>query len=216
MEWGARATALCLATGLMGGCAGGEHFFTPSAGGGGSTFGNLLAFNTTDPGPVPKAADKEPPLQCPTIEVLDGTSSLRSYGGADQSNGDVKYQYSMGDVARECSKSGNQVLIKVGVEGRVLLGPVGKAGSFTVPVRIAIRRDSDEKAVSGKLYDVPVTIPFGQTEGQFSVVTEPLAVPYIQAHADADYTILVGFDEKSNAPATAKPPRGKRRNGGAG
>lgn len=201
-----RAAAICALAGSLAGCGGGgENFFTAPAGGGGSTFGNLLAFNTADPGPIPAASAHEAPLQCPQIEVLDGTSSYRTYAGGDQSNGNVRYQYAMVELARECSKSGNQILIKVGVAGRVLLGPAGQTGSFTVPVRIAVRRDSDQKAAAVKLYNVPATIAFGQTQGEFTIVSDPLAVPFIQAHADDDYTILVGFD--AHPAADAKPAR---------
>lgn len=208
---------MCLMAGSLAGCAGGsDNFFTPSAGGGGSTLGNLLAFNTTNAGPVPaSAANQEQPLQCPQIEVLDGTASIRSYIGTDQGNGNVRYQYSMGDVARECSRSGDQVLIKVGVEGRVLLGPAGAPGSFTIPVRIAVRRENDQKASAVKLYQVPATVAAGDTQGEFTLVSDPLTVPYIQAHADEDYTILVGFDEHGGAPA-GKAPVKPRKKGGRG
>lgn len=206
--------AICLIAGALAGCAGGsESFFTSSSPSSGSTLGNLLAFNTTKPGPVPPAAaDKEPPLQCPQIEVLDGTAAIRVYNGADQSSGNVRYQYSMGDVARECSRSGNQIVIKVGVEGRVLLGPVGAPGSFSIPVRIAVRRESDQKAAAAKFYQVPATVAAGDTQGEFTLVADPLTVPYTQAHADEDYTILVGFDEHGAAPAgkSAAKPRKKR------
>ena len=45
----------------------------------------------------------------------------------------------MGEIARECRVAGNQLIIKIGVEGRVLLGPAGSPGTFTVPVTIAVR-----------------------------------------------------------------------------
>ena len=142
---------------------------------------------------------------------LRGTASVRNYAATDQSNGGVKYQYSMGDVARECSRAGNQIMIKVGVEGRVLLGPVGQPGNFNVPIRIAVRRESDQKPAVGKLYQVPANISFGQTQGDFSLVSEPLAVPFVQSHADEDYTILVGFDEKGPTPDGKPAPKRKRR-----
>jgi hypothetical protein len=114
----------------------------------------------------------------------------------------------MGDVARECSKVGDQIMIKVGVQGRVLLGPAGAPGSFSVPVRIAVRRDADGKAAAGKLYPIAATIPQGQTETDFALVADPLGVPYLRSEADQDYTILVGFDVQAK-PAT--PGKGKGR-----
>ncbi len=109
----------------------------------------------------------------------------------------------MGDVARDCTRSGNDILMKVGVEGRVLLGPAGSPGSFTVPVRIAVRRDSDQKPAAAKLYQVPATIAAGETAGSFTLVTDPIAVPFLTTHADDDYTILVGFDSATKPAAEA-------------
>ena len=180
----------------------------PSSDGGGSVFGNLLAFNTTKPGPVPTAARPEDPLQCPRVEVLDGTAAYRTYVGTDQSNNAVRYQFSMGEVARDCTRSGSQILLKVGVEGRVLLGPAGSPGSFTVPVRIAVRHDADGKAVASKFYDVPAVIGAGGDAAAFQVVSDPIAVPFISSRADDDYTILVGFDAAGKTPAA--PGKGRR------
>ena len=211
---GARALALCCAGLALGGCAATDKLI-PSTGGVSSAFGNLLAFNTTTPPPAPAAAGAAPerPLQCPTVEVLDGTASYRTYAGTEQTNEAVRYQFSMGEVARDCTHSGKDVLLKVGVAGRVLLGPAGSPGSFTVPVRIAVRRDGDGKAVATKLYDVPATIAAGEDATGFQIVSDPIAVPFVSSSADDDYTILVGFDAASKAPAVAAADKKDRRRG---
>ena len=203
---------MCLVAVSLAGCAGGGDDFLASKGGSGSALGNLLAFNTTHPAAVATVAgNKEEPLRCPPIEVLDGTASIRVYNGADQSNDNVRYQYSMGDVARECSRAGKEIVIKVGVEGRVLLGPAGAPGTFSIPVRIAVRRESDQKPAVAKLYQVAATVAPGQTEGDFTLVPEPLTVPLLQTNADEDYTILVGFDEHGATPAAKAPARTRKR-----
>ena len=114
---------------------------------------------------MPASSTPSEVLQCPTVEVLDGTASSRVYAGADQSNSNVKYQFSIGDVVRECSHVGDQLVLKVGVEGRVLIGPAGTPGTFAAPVRIAVRRDKDDKPVATKLYQIPVAIPGGRRPG---------------------------------------------------
>lgn len=208
---GCSATVIGLLATALAGCAGGGDGFFTGSGGSGSGLGNLIAFNTTHPEPPRVAAgNKEEPLQCPQVEVLDGTAAIRVYNGADQSNDNVRYQYSMGDVARECSKAGNEIVIKVGVEGRVLLGPAGAPGSFSIPVRIAIRRESDQKPAVAKLYQVPATVAPGETQGPFTLVSDPLTVPFLQAHADEDYAVLVGFDEHGAAPG-GKPAAGSKK-----
>jgi FtsP/CotA-like multicopper oxidase with cupredoxin domain len=57
--------------------------------------------------------------------------------------------------------------------------PAGNAGSFSVPVRMAILRKSNNEPGVTKLYRASVTLPFGQTEGEFTVISEPLRVPFI-------------------------------------
>ena len=212
----AQAAVLCWAGLALGGCAATEKLI-PSSGGGGSVFGNLLAFHTSDPGPAgpaAAAAAQEAALQCPTVEVLDGTSSYRTYAGTEQTNEAVRYQFSMGDVARDCTRSGKEILIKVGVSGRVLLGPAGSPGAFTVPVRVAVRHDADGKAVATKFYQAPATIGAGSDATDFQVVTEPIAVPLVSANADEDYTILVGFDAGGKPAAAASPAKTRRRTHG--
>lgn len=207
---GACALTLLALAGPLGGCGAGSSGFEPSSVDRGTTLGNLLAFNSPNAPPMPKPVDTEEKPTCPDIEVLDGTASSRVYAGAEPSNGTVRYQFSMGDVVRECSHVGNQLVLKVGVEGRALLGPVGSPGSFTAPVRVAVRRERDETAIASKLYQVPVSIGASDANAPFSIVTEPIAVPYLSAQANTDYTIVVGFDPRGDAKLDRKA-RGRRR-----
>jgi hypothetical protein len=184
-------------TGLLSGCS-------RAGSSADNTIGNLLAFNTTNPAPAPARTADVTKLDCPEIEVLGGAAALRVGG---QENATVRYQYSMGDVARECSVDNGQINIKVGVEGRVLLGPAGGPGSFQVPVRIAIRREADQTAAVSKAYHIPASIAPGESQAKFSMVSDVMQVPYLRPRADDDYTIVVGFDEKADAP---QPKRKKR------
>jgi hypothetical protein len=192
-----RIIAILAVAGLLGGCS---HTGSSAD----NTIGNLLAFNTTNPAAAPARAADVTQIDCPEIEVLGGAAALRIGG---QENATVRYQYSMGQVARECAVDNGQIDIKVGVEGRVLLGPAGGPGSFQVPVRIAIRREADQTAAVSKAYRIPATIAPGESQTQFSMVSDVMQVPYLRPRADDDYTIVVGFDEKADAP---QPKRKKQ------
>ena len=208
---GARAAVLCGAGLVLGGCAATEKLI-PSASSVGSAFGDLLSFHKAEPGAArAPGAPQDEPLACPTVEVLDGTASYRTYAGTDQTNASVRYQFSMGEVARDCTRSGKDLLLKVGVAGRVLLGPAGSPGAFTVPVRIAVRRDADGKAVAAKLFQVPATIQAGSNATDFQVVSDPIKVPLVSSQTDGDYTILVGFDATGKVPAPPAAEKGRRR-----
>jgi hypothetical protein len=87
----------------------------------------------------------------------------------------------------------------------VLLGPAGSPGSFSVPVRMAILRERDNQPIISKLYRAAVTVAAGETRADFTIVSEPLRVPFIQDHAEDDYTIKVGIDDG----ASADKPAGK-------
>lgn len=210
----ARIAAGLAGCGILAGCgAGGTPGFEPPSQGAGTyslaSLGNLVAFNKLFPGAAP-LPQSDVQIECPTIEVQDGTASVRTYAG-EPTNANVRYQFSLGDVARECSKSGDNLVLKVGAEGRVLLGPTGSPGSFTVPIRIAVRNDATEKVVFSQLNRVGAAITPGTNETAFTFVSDPFSVPFV-AHPDADYTVLVGFDPSgTGGAAPARKGRPVRR-----
>ncbi len=110
--------------------------------------------------PLPPPAESSP--GCPTIALLPGTEAQRSLQPGASGNVGVRYQYSLFNVGRECTVSGNRVAIKVGADGRVLLGPAGTAGRFDVPIRIAVFSEAQRKAVESRLFKVPVQLGGGR------------------------------------------------------
>ena len=197
-----RFVAAGLAALALSGCGGGgAASLDPGANTTSNTLANILAFGRPSAPPAPAAADPNAiRLVCPDIEVPDGLAALR-VGGQD--SGSVRYQYSLGETARECSVANGQLTLRVGVEGRVLIGPAGGAGAFTAPVRIVIQRNGDQKAEATKLYKVAVNVPAGDTQGTFTLVSDPIVVPYHHEDATDDYSIVVGFD---GAKATGAAP----------
>ena len=155
------------------------------------------------PGPAPKEA----PSGCPTIEILDGTQVQRVMTPGVTGNEGLRYQYSLHDVGRECSVAAGRVSVKVGASGRVLLGPVGAAGRFDVPIRVVVFSDADQRPVESKLFRVPATIGGGRASVPFEFVSDMISVPVAAGRTAADYSIKVGIDagKGDGAPrATAK------------
>ena len=146
-------------------------------------------------------------IDCPVIEVQDGTSAVRVGG---QSNESVRYQFNIAETARECQPRGDQFTIKVGVAGHLLIGPAGSPGAYSATLRVVIRRSSDEKPVISKTYRVEANTGAGG-EGSYQLVTEPFALPFTHREMDQDYTILVGFDNGHGGIAIK--PVVKRRRG---
>ena len=162
--------------------------------------GACSSLGSMDPANLISAARSQPPLprrgrraaaeiDCPQIEVQDGTAAVRVGG---QTNDSVRYQFDIVNTARECHVQGNQFSVKVGVAGHLLIGPAGTPGAYSAPLRIVVRRDSDQKPEISKLYKIDANT--AGTQAPFQFVSEPLMLPYEHKWADQDYTILVGFD----------------------
>jgi hypothetical protein len=191
-----------LVLGLVG-CGGHLGTFdTPQTQGGGSqVLAMLLGFKNNDAPAAPGTQVRH--IVCPEVVVLEGTAASQTYAGTPPSSANLRYQYALDDTARECTLEGDQLAIKIGIAGKVLLGPAGSPGSFSVPVRMAVLREHDNQPIVSKLYSAAVTVAAGETRADFTVVSEPLRVPFIQDHAEDDYTIRVGIDEGASADKSA-------------
>jgi hypothetical protein len=119
----------------------------------------------------------------------------------------MRYQSEIVDTTRESALEGSQRAIKIGAAGKVLLGPAGNAGSFSVPLRMAILRKSDNEPGIAKLYRASVTVPSGQTEGEFTVISKPLCVPFIQDHAQNENVVAI----QEGSALDKKGPKGAKR-----
>lgn len=197
-----RAKSILAAPVLLGLAGCGGHlgtFDTPETGG--SKLANLLGFKSNDAPAAPGAEVRH--IFCPEVVVLEGTAASQAYAGTPPSSANLRYQYALGDTARECALDGDQLAIKIGVAGKVLLGPAGSPGSFSVPVRMAVLREHDNQPIVSKLYRAAVTVAVGETRADFTIVSEPLYVPFIQDHAEDDYTIKIGIDEGAGADKSA-------------
>ena len=186
----------------LAGCGGHLGTFdTPQTQGGDlQVLAMLLGFKRNDAPAAPGAEVRH--IFCPEVLILEGTAASQAYAGTPPSSANLRYQYALDDTARECTLEGDQLAIKIGVAGKVLLGPAGSPGSFSVPVRMAVLREHDNQPIVSKLYSAAVTVAAGETRADFTVVSEPLRVPFIQDHAEDDYTIKVGIDEGTG---TEKP-----------
>ena len=190
----ALAVSVCLSgcgsDGVMGTGLGPSSSGEPASGPLGSVKNFVLYGGSTVPEAKPKElAQRE--IDCPRLDVLEGTASLRVAGSGDSAVG-VSYQASMGQTARECRVENNKINIKVGVEGRVLIGTNGKSGTYTVPVRVVVKR---EKAVIySKLTRLSITVPFGDTQASFTHIEEGISLPLTENNPADEYDILVGFD----------------------
>jgi hypothetical protein len=150
-------------------------------------------------------------INCPDVSVADGGAALR-VGGPD--NATVRYQFSIGDTARQCDPAGpGQAGIKVGVAGQVVIGPAGAAGTFSAPVKITVTQLGDNKSVFSQTYRAEATTD-GVTAGHFRIVTDPISLPMPTLQLADLYSITVGFEGGTGSPSPTGHRTRRKRTGG--
>lgn len=192
-RFGLLLSATLAASGLgIGGAAAAEE---------GNFFTNMLKYGGTTV-PPSQPADTDPPY-CPTVAVPEGGAALQSYGGRAGDGSSLRHQVTIGRLARECAKlQDGSVSVKVGVEGQVLLGPVGKPGRFDAPVSILIK--AGDKVLTSRVHRVAVTVAPGSAQGLFSFVEDNFIVPAAQA-GNYDIEVRLGAAPQKTAPRKRKP-----------
>ena len=126
---------------------------------------------------------------CPQVSLREGTAYYRQYArGGDDDPSRLIHQASIADTTRQCTLSGNEVVINVAVAGRVVTGPEGGAGSVRMPIRVAAV--VGEEVLYSELTDYSTDLA-GST-GQFLFTDPNVRIPADQARLARIY---VGFDE---------------------
>jgi len=158
-------------------------------------------------------APAAPQIDCPPVQYRLGAATLSvNAPGVENSALSLRYQGSFTQTARECIVRGSEVTIKVGVQGRIVVGPAGGPGTVQIPLRYALVREGLEpKVLWTKLFVFPLVIPEGNLNVPFIHIEEDMTVPLPSA-AEADaYVIYIGFDADGATPAKPAPkPRTAR------
>src|SRR5258707_8437927 len=211
-----RAGALIVSAAMLSGCSlassVGSSDSSPSLTSRFTSFFSGATPGVTQPhSPTPSAPD----VECPGVDIRTGASTMNlAAKAADATAGDLRYQLSFGQTARECVVQGATLIIKVGVQGRVILGPMGSPGQVDVPLRYAVVREGPEpKTIATKFKRLSVIIGPDQSHVQFIDVEEGLTFPMPTPSDLEAYVVYVGFDEigdkneKKPAKAAKKPQR---------
>jgi hypothetical protein len=128
--------------------------------------------------------------ECPPIKVRSGNAALFFYGNGRAGNPqDLQYQAVIDNQSRNCVVSNGLITVKMGVVGRLLIGPKGNQQSVNLPVRFSVERN--EVAMFSETYQVPATVDPATQSGEFVKVVENVAIPYVGGE---NIVIWVGFD----------------------
>ncbi len=209
-----RFATLAVTALLLSGCGGGSMFGggqmagdSPSIG---DRFSQLFGSNsqpatTTVTAPTPSS---EPSLPtCPAVTIRPGASTYAvGLPGREAAGNDLRYQATIVRTARDCTLGDDgQVRARIGIQGRVIVGPAGAPPSVEVPMRIAVVQGGvSEKTIFTKAYRTTVMME-GDNTVSFSLVAEDVIYPAPSAAAGDNYVFYIGFDPQALRPE----PRGR-------
>ncbi|MGN6683511.1 MAG: hypothetical protein ACTHKD_05820 [Devosia sp.] len=129
--------------------------------------------------------------ECPPIKVRPGAEAVYFYGKGQVGNPrDLQYQAVIDKQSRNCTVSNGLIMVKMGVVGRLMLGPAGNQQSVDLPLRFAVER-GDSTPLYSELYQIPVAVTPPAQAGDFVKVVDNVQIPYV---AGDEITIWVGFD----------------------
>jgi predicted small lipoprotein YifL len=135
---------------------------------------------------------------CPKVVLREGTAFYTAYAKGAKTLPDgtkdpeqVTHQVSLADTTRQCTTSGGDKLtITVQAQGRVVVGPKGKAGPLNLPIRVAVVEA--DVVLYSELTNFNVEVPADLAPSQFVFSKVDVTAP---ASVSAAATIYVGFDE---------------------
>lgn len=151
------------------------------------------------------------PTDCPPVDIRQGASTFSVNTAAkNPAESALRYQGTFAQTARSCSRSGPTMTIKLGVQGRIILGPGGGPGQIDVPLRFALVEEGVRpKTVWTKFYKVPVIVGEGQPNVSFTHIEDDLTVPMPDKNTLDAYVLYIGFDPLGAASEKPKkaPPK---------
>lgn len=181
----------------------------------GSSLSSMFGAKPSNAAPLAAAAPvagSKPLESCPNVELRQGAGTLTiNNNPRDPSAMQLRYQVAIMQTSRECAQTGGTLTIRVGVQGRIVLGPAGTHGSLEIPLRYAlVEEGSEPKTIYTKLYRIPVAIPEGSPNVAFTHIEESISVPMPSFAVFDKYVIYVGFD--ALGAAEQRRPAPKKRN----
>jgi hypothetical protein len=192
---------------LTGGAAPEPAATAPPPSSDGSFTSRVKSFFSGDSGNLSSPAAASAEIVCPGVEYRQGAGTWAVNGSATENAAlSVKYQVSFLQTARECIAAGGNVTIKVGVQGRIVVGPAGGPGTLNIPLRYALVREGvQRKTLWTKLFMVPVSIEPGRLNMTWLHVEEEMTVPRWSNQESEALVIYVGFDPDGAGSAKPKP-----------
>ena len=159
--------------------------------------------------PRPVVNTQQANVDCPLIDIREGAGTLTIPPPPPDGSNDamsLKYQGTFVRAARDCKVVNGQLVMKIGVQGRVIVGPAGGPGEVEVPLRLAVvdQTTAGSKTILTKLILIPVMVTSDDTGGLFTHIEDNFAFPLPSSAELDNYLVYIGFDPMG-AEHQAKP-----------
>lgn len=144
--------------------------------------------------------------KCPQVVIRDEQSVYRTYAkGAKDDASQLIVQASLAQATRQCTTNGTSLGIKVAAQGRLVAGPMGGPGKFTLPINVSVMDDNN--SLYSKTINYVAEIPPGETTTQFLFTADDIQV----AGGSGGFTsVFVGF-EQGPQKATKDQKQGRKK-----
>ena len=145
--------------------------------------------------------DSDAELTCPPVQVRAGASTYSvAAPGKEAVGNDVKFLASITKMARQCNLNNGQITAKIGIQGRVIVGPSGAPPTIQVPLRVAVVNSGvGEKTIMTKAYTTTVQMDESGSV-PFSLVAEDVVYPAPSPAENDNYVFYIGFDPQALKP----------------
>jgi hypothetical protein len=149
--------------------------------------------------------------ECPGVDIRTGAGTLAIAAKTQQPTAnDLRYQLSFTELARQCFVESGTVRMRVGVQGRAVVGPAGAPPQVSVPIRYAVVQEGTQpKTIVTKFRRVGLAIPPGSGSAVFTDVEEDLSFPMPRPQELMAYVVYVGFDDVNERPQPKQKSRKK-------
>lgn len=180
----------------------------------GDRFKSLFGGKSEEPAegaPPPAPAEGENDLTCPPVSIRAGASTYAVAAPGKQPVGnDLRFQATIARTARQCTKTGDQITARIGIQGRVIAGPAGAPSSVEIPLRVAVVQGGvQEKTIATKVYRTTVAMS-EDSSIPFTLVAEDLVYPVPPGATGDSYIFYIGFDPQALKPEPKAVARKKK------
>ena len=143
---------------------------------------------------MPSASLEE---NCPGVDIRTGAGTLAVAAKSQQPTAnDLRYQLTFTELARQCFVEGGTVRMRVGVQGRAVVGPAGAPPQVGVPIRYAVVQEGVQpKTITTKFRRIALALPPDIGNATFTDIEEDLSFPMPLPAELMAYVVYVGFDD---------------------